>query len=47
MTLTQLRQQFISGETTPSKAIEDLAAAGVKDGTQDLKHTFHTISIPH
>ncbi|MBG7607673.1 MAG: Asp-tRNA(Asn)/Glu-tRNA(Gln) amidotransferase subunit GatA [Verrucomicrobia bacterium] len=26
MTLTQLRQQFISGETTPSKAIEDLAA---------------------
>lgn len=25
MTLTQLRQQFLSGDTTPSKAIEDLA----------------------
>ena len=30
MTLTQLRQQFLSGETTPTQALENLAAAIAK-----------------
>ena len=43
MTLTQLRQQFLSGETTPTKAIEDLVSGISARDTQTQAYVSYDI----